>query len=332
MSRIVFVTWDGGGNLVPALGIARELHQRGHKAAFLGQQTQRYAIEAAGRSFTAYALRGPSAGPPATAAERQRLLIRDTWLNTGLADDLVAMLARDPADSVVIDCMLAGALARSGEFTAPAAVLVHGLAAALAAGIRARFAALPRGFVLGRAGRRRLPLFRRRLPPLAAGGPRRRGTGRVAADRACDPSPGQLAGGALPHRHARPGGGRRLGHVPPQPSWAPCGRLRLPGRCLGDVLLDAVFPGRPDAPDSRWVWLGTVSAVPGRQDVVSLPADSTPVAPLRDLCFGCRARSCCAYGSEWCWILGPASITGLISDVGRLDRTRWPGVFPPREP
>ena len=70
----------------------------------------------------------------------------------------------------------------------------------------------------------------------------------------------------------------------------------------------------------------------GRQDVVSLPAGSTPVAPSRDLCFGRRARLCCAYGSEWCWILGPASITGLISDVGRLDRTRWPGVFPAREP
>lgn len=96
---------------------------------------------------------------------------------------------------------------------------------------------------------------------------------------------------------------------------------------------DAVFPGRPGAPDSRWVWLGTVSAaVPGRQDVVWLPAGSTPVAPSRDLCFGCRTRLCWAYGPEWCWILGPASITGLISDVGRLDRTRWPGVFPPRGP
>ena len=50
-----------------------------------------------------------------------------TWLNISLADDLAAILAREPADAVVIDCMLAGVLARSAEFGAPAAVLVPGL-------------------------------------------------------------------------------------------------------------------------------------------------------------------------------------------------------------
>ena len=39
-----------------------------------------------------------------------------TWLNMSLADDLAAVLAREPADAVVIDCMLAGVLARSAEF------------------------------------------------------------------------------------------------------------------------------------------------------------------------------------------------------------------------
>lgn len=43
------------------------------------------------------------------------------------ADDLVAVLAREPADAVVIDCMLAGVLGRSAESGAPTAVLVHGL-------------------------------------------------------------------------------------------------------------------------------------------------------------------------------------------------------------
>lgn len=49
--------------------------------------------------------------PPTTPAEHQRLLMAGTWLNTSMADDLFAMLARDPADIVVIDCMLAGVLA-----------------------------------------------------------------------------------------------------------------------------------------------------------------------------------------------------------------------------
>ena len=50
-----------------------------------------------------------------------------TWLNTGLADDLAALLDRGPADGVVIDCMLAAVLERSGEYGVPSAVLVPGL-------------------------------------------------------------------------------------------------------------------------------------------------------------------------------------------------------------
>ena len=51
MSQIAFVTWNGGGNLGPALPIARELRRRDHRAAFLGQETQRPAIEAAGQTL-----------------------------------------------------------------------------------------------------------------------------------------------------------------------------------------------------------------------------------------------------------------------------------------
>ena len=55
MSQIAFVTWNGGGNLGPALAIARELRRRGHRAAFLGQETQRPAIEAAGHAYRLHA-------------------------------------------------------------------------------------------------------------------------------------------------------------------------------------------------------------------------------------------------------------------------------------
>ena len=127
MSRIVFVTWNGGGNLLPALGIARELDRRGHSVAFLGQETQRNAVEAARLAFTGYQHGADQSGAPQTAAERLRLLILGTWLNTSLADDLAAMLASEPADGVVIDCMLAGVLARSGEYGLPATALVPGL-------------------------------------------------------------------------------------------------------------------------------------------------------------------------------------------------------------
>jgi hypothetical protein len=54
MSPIAFVTWNGDGNLAPALSIARELHRRGHRAALLGEDAQRPAVEAAGLVFTGY--------------------------------------------------------------------------------------------------------------------------------------------------------------------------------------------------------------------------------------------------------------------------------------
>ena len=36
MADILFVTWDGGGNLPPAIGIGRELRSRGHEVRFIG--------------------------------------------------------------------------------------------------------------------------------------------------------------------------------------------------------------------------------------------------------------------------------------------------------
>jgi len=121
----VFVTWYGGGNLAPALGIGSELRRRGHAVSVFGQPPQRRAVEAAGMAFTAYT--AVPDGPVGPAGERRLRLIRDTWMNPGLADGLVAQLARDPADAVVTDYMLAGVLARSDEFGALAVVLAPGL-------------------------------------------------------------------------------------------------------------------------------------------------------------------------------------------------------------
>jgi MGT family glycosyltransferase len=57
--------------------------------------------------------------------------MRTIWMNEGLANDLTALLARSPADIVVVDCMLAGILANSPRFGVPTAVLVHSLFASV---------------------------------------------------------------------------------------------------------------------------------------------------------------------------------------------------------
>jgi UDP:flavonoid glycosyltransferase YjiC (YdhE family) len=132
MSTYVFVTWNGGGNVTPALGVARTLAERGHTVTFLGEQTQRGRIEAAGFAFNAYTSRPAwDVAPPQTPAERQRQLIRNIWMNDSLADDLTTVLARSPVDMVVVDCMLAGILANSPGFGVPTAVFVHSLFASV---------------------------------------------------------------------------------------------------------------------------------------------------------------------------------------------------------
>jgi hypothetical protein len=41
MSDILFVTWDGGGNLPPAIGIAAELQRLGEVVRMLGHEQLR---------------------------------------------------------------------------------------------------------------------------------------------------------------------------------------------------------------------------------------------------------------------------------------------------
>ena len=48
MADILFVTWDGGGNVPPAVGIAAELRRRGHGVRFVGHAAQRAPLEAEG--------------------------------------------------------------------------------------------------------------------------------------------------------------------------------------------------------------------------------------------------------------------------------------------
>ena len=45
MTRFAFVTWDGGGNVPPALGIAQALVARGHDVVFIGYEVQRQRFE-----------------------------------------------------------------------------------------------------------------------------------------------------------------------------------------------------------------------------------------------------------------------------------------------
>ncbi len=119
MAEILLVTWDGGGNVPPALGIAAELVRRGHSVRVLGHAQQREVVEAAGHRFVAY-----------RHARRWSALDRNgAWAffamftDPGPGQDVREALPG--ADLVLVDCMSLGALKAALDSGLPVVVLVH---------------------------------------------------------------------------------------------------------------------------------------------------------------------------------------------------------------
>ncbi|MEP6843046.1 MAG: nucleotide disphospho-sugar-binding domain-containing protein, partial [Pseudolysinimonas sp.] len=131
MSNILFVTWDGGGNVAPAVLIAKELQRRGDAVRFLGQAQQRAPLEAAGFAFSPYSTphRWRATGRRGALANAAGFL--GLLISRPIGLDLQAEVAARPVDLVVVDCLLYSALDAAARASLPRAVLVHSLYAAV---------------------------------------------------------------------------------------------------------------------------------------------------------------------------------------------------------
>jgi UDP:flavonoid glycosyltransferase YjiC (YdhE family) len=106
MADILFVTWDGGGNVPPATAIAAELRRRGHRVRFVGHASQRAPLEAQG-----FEVEPTTHARPFAADDPQSVLAMVRMFgDRGLGRDALAALARRPADLVVVDCLLLGVM------------------------------------------------------------------------------------------------------------------------------------------------------------------------------------------------------------------------------
>ncbi len=106
MGRILFVTWDGGGNVPPVLGLAGRLRQRGHAVRAMGSAS----------------LAGRFADADVPYLARDVLV---EWDTAALAREVLAEAA--DADVVVSDYMLPGALCGAEASLRPSIALVHTL-------------------------------------------------------------------------------------------------------------------------------------------------------------------------------------------------------------
>ena len=122
--NFIFTTWEGGGNLMPAVEAARKLAARGHRVRFMSDECNRADAEAAGATFVAWN-RAPSRKDrtrssqefkdwaAATPQEGLMTVVRDHWCGPALAyaRDMIDELRREPADLVVTSEMLFGVMA-----------------------------------------------------------------------------------------------------------------------------------------------------------------------------------------------------------------------------
>lgn len=119
MSKVCIVTWDGGGNVPPALGIGRELKRRGHDVTFTGHEQQRGAIQdQAGFEFYPY-----RAAPrwDSTRPFKPVEIVHRVFVSRALGAEL------PPADLYLVDNLLFGALSEIQKGGRRHAVLFHSL-------------------------------------------------------------------------------------------------------------------------------------------------------------------------------------------------------------
>lgn len=112
MARFLFVTWDGGGNKVPAVALAGELAARGHGVRVLGDAAQMPAFAGVGARFASFST---SRAFPSGSTPLDMVRIAS---DPAMQRDVLAELAAHPADVVVVDVVLFGvmdALRRAGR-------------------------------------------------------------------------------------------------------------------------------------------------------------------------------------------------------------------------
>jgi MGT family glycosyltransferase len=125
MSRILIVTWDGAGNLVSTLALARRLAQRGHDVRLLGHRSIHDRCGADGWRFLPF--QHTVAHDSAAAHETDpSVLAREIWLSGEVARDVRDAIAREPADLLIGDCMLWTALCAGEAAGLPTVALFHG--------------------------------------------------------------------------------------------------------------------------------------------------------------------------------------------------------------
>jgi MGT family glycosyltransferase len=122
---VMIVSWDGGGNVPPALALAARLHARGHRVRVATSPALRGAVESTGATLVPYVSVAPI--PPGVNHEANWPLVEANINGRGIVDDLMAEHRADPIGAIVVDSMSGAGLAVGEALELPMAILVHTL-------------------------------------------------------------------------------------------------------------------------------------------------------------------------------------------------------------
>ncbi len=103
------------------------MQRRGDWVRFLGHPQQRTAIEEAGFRFEPYTHARPWSAIAPIAGLKAAVAFSAMFTDRGPGQDLLASVAREPADVIVIDCMVLGALQAAQRAGLRSVVLAHTL-------------------------------------------------------------------------------------------------------------------------------------------------------------------------------------------------------------
>lgn len=126
--RVLIVSWNGGGNLPPALALAARLVDSGHEVAVMTDAAPADS-SSIGRvaSCGAKLLEYPSVEPwpPGLSLEDDPVRFDEIRNGVGVAWDVVAAAEGFKPDVMVVDCMAGAGLVAAEHLGIPTAVLVH---------------------------------------------------------------------------------------------------------------------------------------------------------------------------------------------------------------
>jgi hypothetical protein len=123
MSRVLILSWDGGGNTPSAFNLGARLLRRGHRVRMMGWASMQARAVDSGLEFTTYASVAP--WPPELRHEDGWERLTTALFGPATQADVSAEAESFGADILVIDCMLLAGYAAAQQLALPVVSLVH---------------------------------------------------------------------------------------------------------------------------------------------------------------------------------------------------------------